>query len=298
MRQWGTAMRQRGNGAMKKAVLRVGLVAGVLAFATHAAAQSRPLVTEDPETVGPGQILLEAGLDYGKDARFPASGLQGNLWRIGTLGLSFGISSIAEVQIDGGIRNRLSITNRFDAPLQDMLTVSGDNTSDVEDIVIGTKIRFLTETLNRPSMALRFSTRLPNAGNESGLGTDTTDFHFGLAMGKTIQSVRVVGNFGFAILGDPVRGDRQNDVITYGVSFARAVAAGMEVVAEMNGRANTRNGVPPIATESRSALRVGSRFTRGPVRFDGAFIFGLTDQDPSWGLSTGFTWVFNAFRIQ
>ena len=290
-------MGQWGNEAMKKWIRRFGLIAGVLAMATNAAAQSRPLVTEDPETVGPGQILLEAGLDYGKDARYPASGLQGNLWRFGTFGLSFGVSSIAEIQLDGGVRNRLAITNRFDAPLQDMLTVTGDNTGDVEDVVIGTKIRFLTEGVNRPSMALRFSTRLPNAGNESGLGTDTTDFHFGLAMGKTIQSVRVVGNVGFAILGDPVRGDRQNDVITYGVSFARAVAAGMEVVAELNGRANTRNGVPPVSTESRSALRVGSRFTRGPVRLDGAFVFGLTDQDPSWGFSTGFTWVFNAFRI-
>lgn len=295
--QENEAMRQLANGAMKTWTLRLGFVAGVLVMATHAAAQSRPLVTEDPETVGPGQILLEAGLDYGKDARYPASGLQGNLWRIGTFGLSFGVSSIAEIQLDGGIRNRLAITNRFDAPLQDMLTVSGDKTSDVEDLVIGTKIRFLSEGVNRPSMALRFSTKLPNAGNESGLGTDTTDFYFGMAMGKTVQSVRVVGNFGFAILGDPVRGDRQNDVITYGVSFARAVAAGTEVVAELNGRANTRNGVPPVATESRSNLRVGSRFTRGPVRLDGAFVFGLTDNDPSWGFSTGFTWVFNAFRV-
>lgn len=279
-------------------ILRTTVMVGLLTLATNAAGQSRPLVTQDPETVGAGQILLEVGLDYGKDARFPASGLQGNLWRLGTVGLSVGVSSIAELQIDGGVRNHLAIGSRFAAPLQNMLDVTGDTTSDVEDIVIGTKVRLFAETLNRPSMALQFSTRLPNAGNESGLGTDTTDFHFGMAMGKTIESVRVVGNVGFAILGDPVRGDRQNDVITYGVSFARAVAAGLEVVTEVNGRANTRNGVPPISTESRSGLRVGSRLTRGPVRLDGALIFGLTDQDVKWGVSTGVTWVFNAFRIQ
>jgi hypothetical protein len=290
-------MRQWGNAAMKMWFPRFALLAGVLAVATQAAAQSRPLVTEDPETVGPGQMLVEAGIDYSKDALFPASGLQGNLLRLGTFGLSIGISSIAEVQLDGGIRNRLSITNRFNGPLSDMLTATGDNTGDVEDVVIGTKIRFLNEGVNRPSMAVRFSTRLPNAGNESGLGLDTTDFFFGVAMGKTIQSVRVVGNLGLGILGDPVRGDRQNDVVTYGVSFARAVATGVEVVAELNGRANTRNGVPPVATESRSNLRVGSRLTRGPVRFDGAFVFGVTENDPTWGISTGFTWVFNAFRL-
>ncbi len=270
----------------------------VLALAaTHAAAQSRPLVTEDPETVGPGQILLEGGIDYARKAKYPASGLEGTLWRIGTLGLSFGVSSIAEIQIDGGIRNSLSITQRTDAPLSDMLTVTGDSTSDVEDVVIGAKVRFLSETAGRPSMAVRFSTRLPNAGNESGLGLDTTDFYFGLAGAKTVESVRVVGNFGFAILGDAERGDRQNDVLTYGLSVARAVAQGLEVVAEVNGRVNTRSGVPPVATDSRSAMRVGARVTRGPVRMDAAMMFGITERDAPWGLSAGFTWVFNAFRI-
>lgn len=280
--------------------LRVVMVlVGLLAVLPGAAlAQSRPLVTEDPETVGPGQILFEAGLDYNREASFPASGLKGNLWRVGTFGLSFGISSIAEVQLDGGIRNSLSVKERRVAPLSGMLTFEGDSTSDVEDFVIGTKIRFLSETAGRPAMAIRFATRLPNAGNESGLGLDTTDFSFGLAAAKTIQSVRVATNFGFAILGDPARGDRQNDVFTYGVSIARAVRTGLEVVAEVNGRANTRSGEPIAGLESRSVMRLGSRFTHGPVRVDGAFLFGIAQNDPTWGFSTGLTWVFNAFTIR
>lgn len=279
-------------------VMRSVVVAGLLLTVSATAwAQSRPLVTEDPETVGPGQILLEAGIDYAREAVFSASGLQGTLWRVGTLGLSFGVSSIAEIQLDGGVRNRLTIKNRFAAPLDQMLTVAGDSTGDVEDVTIGAKIRFLSETEGRPSMALRFATKLPNAGNESGLGLDTTDFAFGLAVAKTVQSVRVVGNAGFAILGDPTRGDRQNDVLTYGVSAARAMAPGFEVVAEVNGRANTRRSNAPVGTESRSMVRVGSRFTRGPVRLDGALLLGITDKDPTWGVSAGLTWVFNAFRI-
>lgn len=281
-----------------RVLLKVCVLAVMLGMAATASAQSRPLVTEDPETVGPGQILLEGGVDFAKEAFYPASGLQGTLWRLGTFGLSFGVSSIAEIQLDGGVRNRLAITNRFAAPLENMLEVAGDSTSDVEDLVVGAKVRFLSEGLRRPSMAVRFSTRLPNAGNESGLGLDTTDFYVGLAGAKTIQSVRVVGNLGLGILGDPERGDRQNDVVTYGISLARAVANGVEVVAEFNGRANTRSGVPPIATESRSVMRVGSRITRGPVRLDGALLFGITERDPTWGISTGFTWVFNAFRVQ
>ena len=91
--------------------LRLGwmlVVAGLLA-AAPAAAQQRPLVTEDPEVIGAGLVLLEGGFDYSYDVLFPASGLQGNLLRVPTLGLSFGLSSIAELQIDGGIYNRLAI---------------------------------------------------------------------------------------------------------------------------------------------------------------------------------------------
>ena len=281
---------------MRRVIRAVVLAGVVLAVATPVLAQSRPLVTEDTETVGQGQILLEAGIDYSREEFFPASGLQGNFWRIGTFGLSFGVSSIAEIQLDGGIRNRLAITNRLSAPLSAMVTAEGDSTSDVGDLSIGAKIKIMTEGISRPSLAIRFSTKLPNAGNESGLGLDTTDFSFGFAMAKTVQSIRFVGNAGFAILGDPVRGDRQNDVFTYGVSVARAIAEGLEVVAEVNGRANTRSNTVPIGTESRSVIRVGSRLTRGPVRLDGALVLGVTERDPTWGLSTGFTWVFNAFR--
>jgi hypothetical protein len=276
----------------------MGTLGLVMGLAMPAWAQSRPLVTEDPETVGPGQVLVEAGVDYAKDLVYPASGLQGNLWRLGTFGFSVGVSSIAEIQLDGGVRNRLAITNRFAAPLAHMLTGTTDSTGDVEDLTIGAKVRFLAETAGRPSMAVRFSTKLPNAGNESGLGLDTTDFAFGLALGKTMQSVRMVGNVGFAILGDPARGDRQNDVLTYGLSIARAMKPGFEVVAEVNGRANTRNSHAPVGTETRSVIRVGSRFTRGPVRLDGALLLGITERDPTWGMSAGLTWVFNAFRIQ
>ena len=84
---------------------------------------------------------------------------------------------------------------------------------------------------------LRFATRLPIASNESGLGLDTTDFYVTGLIGKTTQSVRIVGNFGVGILADPTDGNRQNDVFLYGASIARAVQQGVEIVGEINGRA-------------------------------------------------------------
>ena len=147
------------------------------------------------------------------------------------------------------------------------------------------------------SLALRvmLSTKLPNASNESGLGLDTTNFYLSVLGAKTIERVRVVGNLGLGILGDPTRGDRQNDVLTYGVSIARALTANTEAVGEVNGHVDTRNGPPLPGTESRSVLRLGARHTIGGWRADGALLFGLTDSDPGFGIAAGFTYVFNAF---
>ena len=282
--------------------IRMGcmMLAAALAVGTPAAAQQRPLVTEDPEVIGAGMILIEGGFDYQHDVLYPTSGLQGNLLRVPLVGLSFGISSIAELQIDGGFYNRLSITHTGvgPAPLAGMLTVTGDSTHDVEDAVVATKIRVHAETPSSPGFGIRFATRLPNAGNESGLGLDTTDFHFDALVGKTVSSVRIVGNVGLGILGDPTRGDNQNDVLDYGISVARAVKEGVEVVGEINGRASTRGGTPPVGTEARGIMRVGGRFTRGTTRLDAGLLIGMTSRDPSFGFTAGVTYVFKGFDVK
>jgi hypothetical protein len=275
----------------------LSVLAVLCTFPAAALAQQRPLVTEDPETVGAGRVLVEAGVDYARDAEFPASGLQGNLFRFPLIGVSLGISSIAELQIDGGLYNRLSITGRRDAPLASMVTATGESTTSIEDLVIGTKVRIVSEGVTRPSLGVRFATRLPNAGNENGLGLDTTDFFASLLLAKTVQSVRIVGNAGLGILADPTRGDRQNDVLTYGLSFARAVTQAAEVVGEINGRADTRAGDPPPGTESRSVVRFGARYTIGTLRADAALLFGVTSSDPGIGVAAGFTYVFNGFQV-
>lgn len=260
-------------------------------------AQQRPLVTEDPEPVGAGRILLEGGFDVASGQRYPVSGLEGNLLRLPTLGVSFGISSIAELQIDGGLYDRLSISKREAAPLSGLLDVTGDHTHDVSDLVVATKIRLLGESDRHPAFAIRFATKLPNTSNESGLGLDTTDFFASVLAAKNVQSVRVVGNLGLGILGDPTSGNRQNDVLTYGLSFARAMTSRAEVVGEVNGRANMRSAGAFPGTESRSTLRLGGRYTVGSARVDGGVMVGLTSDGPTIGATAGLTYVFDGFRV-
>ena len=228
----------------------------VLGLAAPAVAQQRPLVTEDPEPVGAGNILIEGGFESLRDVVYPASGLTGNLLRLPTLGVSFGFSSILELQVDGGFYDRLHITKIVPAPLSDKLELTGEDTTDVEDVVIATKIRVVSEGPGRPSFGIRLATKLPVASNESGLGLDTMDFSMVGLIGKTANSVRIVGNFGLGIMSDPIEGDRQNDVLLYGLSVARALNQGLEFVGEINGRFNTRDARVPPGTETRSTILV------------------------------------------
>jgi hypothetical protein len=267
------------------------------AFAVPASAQQRPLVTEDPEPIGAGRILIEGGMDLAHDYQNPVSGLKGNLVSVPTIGLSFGLSSIAELQIDGGLFNHLSISSRNpNAPLAGLLTVTGDSTHDVSNAVVATKIRVLAEGPSRPAFGIRFATKLPNASNEKGIDLDTTDFSGSILVAKTVQSIRVVGNIGAGILTNPTSGVGQNDVFLYGLSFARAVTQATEVVGELNGRVSTRSNPFP-GTETRGILKIGGRYTSGAFRIDTGVFVGLTTIDPTIGLTVGFTYVFNAFTV-
>ena len=284
-------------GRVRRLISRAALVVSVVLVAHRAQAQQRPLVTEDPETIGAGRILLEAGATTEHDAVFPLSGLVGNRLVVPAIGVSVGLSSIVEIQFDGSPYQRLSITERRAAPLDDLLEFSGDRTTDVEDIVVATKVRIVSEAAGRPALGLRFATELPDASNESGLGTDLTNFYASLLLGKTIQSVRIVGNAGIAILGDPTgEVPEQNDLMIYGLSFARALTTEAEVVAEINGRYNNSANADP-GSESRGVFRIGGRYTRGTVRVDAGVLLGMTTRDPDVGFTAGLTWVFNAFRV-
>jgi len=283
-----------GMNARVCSALVLGFVLG-LVVSSSVAAQQRPLVTEDPETVGGGRILVEAGIDVERSIFFPGSGLTGDLLEVPTIGISIGLSSIAELQFDGGLYRRLHVTDRELAPNSYKLTFPGDSTSDVDDLVVATKLKVLSERGRRPSFGLRLATKLPNASNETGLGLDTLDFSAVILAGRTVGSNRFVANLGGAILGDTVRGDRQSDVLVYGLSMAHAIADGLEVVGEVHGQAQWAWEFPRPGAASRATFRGGIRYTHGGGRIDAGLLVGTTREDPGLGLTVGYTHVFDAF---
>jgi len=279
-------------------VRKLGFVLVLCAWVAPAAAQQRPLETQDPETIGGGRVLVEGWISAAHDVTYPQYGFKGDLWQLPVLGVDVGLSSIADLQITGGPYNYFSIASRDPlAPLADVVTATGSSTHSVEDIRIGAKIKLVPEGSWRPGIGFRFSTRLPNASRKSGIGQDTTDFGAALLLGKTVQSIRVVGNIGWESMSQPLDATRQNDVLVYGLSFARAVTNRTEIVGEVYGRASVSDGTAPIGTESRGLMKLGGRFTQGPVRFDAAIFFGLNTVDPTVGFTAGATYVFNAFNL-
>jgi Putative MetA-pathway of phenol degradation len=263
-------------------------IAMAMGAGVRAEAQQRPLVTQDPEVIGDGRLLVESGLETGANVWYPVSGLTGDRVAL-PIGLSFGLGSVTEVQIDSGYQ-RLAIERRDFAPL-DFRVHPGDHTSDVIDVTLAMKVRVLAEGARRPGLGLRFATDLPNASNESGLGLDTLNFSGTILVGKTIGAFRLVGNAGVALLSDVLQGSLQHDAFVGSVSMAYALRPSLDLVGELAGRQVLFADHPPIGAEPHGQARAAARYTRGRWRADAGVLVGTTRQAPDIGLSVGLTWI-------
>src|SRR5688572_11892576 len=130
-------MRESKNWNLKSVILACALCISVSGTAL---AQQRPLVTEDPETIGSGRILLEGGFSLDTDQAFPANAVEGDVARLASFGVSVGVSPIVELQVDGGLIQRLNVTARAVIPPAAVPRETDSQTSSVEDFVVATKI--------------------------------------------------------------------------------------------------------------------------------------------------------------
>src|SRR5438477_5284056 len=171
MRSCSTGARENGSRSLEGVtVLRSVLFAtAITVMAVPALAQQRPLVTEDPETVGVNRVLVEGGMEFDKRQAYPAYGLTGDVTHGPTVGVSVGISPNAELQVDWGLLQRLHVTKQQIAPLTATLDFTGVNVSSIEDLSVATKLRIVSEKERHPGFGVRFGTRLPTADKTKGL---------------------------------------------------------------------------------------------------------------------------------
>ncbi len=247
------------------------------------------MITERVETVPRGGFRLELGFEFLQDAVFPLSGLEGDLSRVGVLGLRFGAGEKVEIQILGTIQDFLNVNRRFAAPNSNSLDFSGNSTSDFGDFTLATKVQLVKEKLGVPGIGVRFGVELPNASTESGLGNDETNAFGGLLIEKKVANLRLIGNAGVAILGDPTSASGQDDLFTYGAAATLDLSPRVTLLAEVYGR----TGPGGIGTEDQTRVRAGAQIEAGGIYWDLAGFWGIEDTDPDSGFIIGFSKTFD-----
>lgn len=268
------------------------LLLALVLFAAPAAAlaQQRPLTTETLETVPPGELLLQLDFEFLQDARFPLAGLEGDLTRVGVLDVHLGVSRAAEIQIQGAIRQFLSVSEQSPATISPTLSRSGTSTSDVGDFTLAAKFRLFPESDRRPAIGLRFGFDLPTTDEARGLGLNTTNVFVTLLAQRHFGKLNLFGTLGLGILQAPAGLFTQNEVILYGLGFIYPVHPRVNVVGEVAGRQSPRSTPSTsllVATGSRSQARLGLQVFAGGFRWDLAGIAGLTKNDANTGFTVG-----------
>ena len=265
----------------------------LFAAALIAPAQQRPLITEDVDIIPPGTLRIEAGIDFMQGAKFPVSGINGDLTRVGVIGINIGMGPNVEFQIEGVAQNFVGINSRGPSAIPLDLAPGTNSTNDTGDFTLWTKFKLRNETKRGPSLGFRVGVGLPNSSQGTGIGLNQTNAYGQILVGKKFGAdgrFNTFGNLGIAILTAPTELFSQNDVLTYGLAGIFRINKQFSIAGEVNGRANTRPGSGPLGTESQSEARLGMQVRASGLRFDFAGIKGLTSFSPNSGFTVGVTY--------
>ena len=246
----------------------------LLVFQSFCFAQQRPLLTEDPRVIREGALVTEMGFGYQHRARFPVSGLTGDLYSILDSGLHFGLGKRAEFQMTGVVHNYLRLEN------------GAGSRNDWGDLALSTKIAIVEESGSRPAISFRPTIVLPNSSSTKGIGTDTLRFFGNVLLGKKAGTAYVFGNVGLGILDDPTRPAAQQDLLTFGIATSIPAGSRVNVMAEWNGRHSSTSNPTP-GGESLGQARLGMQLKTGSLKWDAAATAGTAHWDHKAGFVVG-----------
>lgn len=254
------------------------------------AAQQRPLVTQEVETIASGELLVQFGFEFLQGVRFPLAGLEGDVTRVGVVAFQFGVSPRVEIQFDGTIRNFLAVSDQQPAFVAPILSQGGSSTDDVGDFSLAAKVKLFPEQGRRPAFGFRFGFEMPTSDERRGIGLNTTNVFSTLLVQKHLRRVNTFGHIGLAILQAPAGLFTQNDVLLLGGGFLIPLNERINLVGEVQGGKSTRPTPatsPLVGTGSRGQVRLGFQIFAGGFRWDVAGIAGLTKDDADTGITVG-----------
>ena len=274
----------------------VSIAIFVLGTVSLSLAQQRPLLTDDVDITPPGAFDIGVGVDFFQNAKFPLSGIKGDMTRVGDIRIRTGFASNVEFQIEGVLQNYVAINSRTASAIP--LTATGNSTNDIDDFTISAKIKLRNETSRLPAVGFKFGFQMPNTNQARGIGTNQINVFgkvllqkkFGNVVGGT-SKFNAYGNLGIAIMTAPIERFTQNDLFSYGLAGIYRLTNNVNILGEVNGRQNTRSGAAPLGTESVGQFRIGAQIKASGLRFDTAAAFGLTKFSPRTGVIFGVTYV-------
>jgi hypothetical protein len=242
----------------------------ILCAALPAAAQTRPLVTEEAATAPSGTVVLEAGGQLMREEPNFLTGEPRGRYDGPLLRLVFSPADTVEIDVEWTARVGVRDDPHF------------GSVSDFGDVVLRAKVRLAEEGEGRPGLAARFGVTLPQTSFGNGLGPNTLRMSADMLLSKRTGALTLHGNAGLALLDEPLRPHEQRDLLAYGL--AAVLAAGrLDFVAEVAGLAG--KGMP--GADARHEARAGVRVGRARLRGDFAVRLGLGDADGTWGLTAG-----------
>jgi opacity protein-like surface antigen len=254
------------KGAEMKKILFLFLIAFAACALTVQAAELNPLATDRADTVGAGKLRL--------DINFSAESLPDSSLLLHTpgLGVTWGVSEDTDLYFTfGGYMMR-----RWS---------DDDTTSGAGDLTIGLKVSPWKGPWGR--LGFSVATKLPNAEDTEGLGTDEQDFFVTGLYTATIKNLKINLNAGLAILGDNTQYRHYDYLFAYGLGLEYLITDHWSIMADVAGT---------TGDDSAHEIAAVSLGVVGPLAWGWEWgitgSYGLTPDTPEWsaGLSLSRVW--------
>ncbi|GEM_PF-2693956 len=235
------------------------------------AADMNPLPTERAETIGKGNLRWsnKSTLDYLDDNT--------RLYHFSSLELILGVAENADLFLNyGGFTYR-----------------EGPNFKDAfgpGDLTVGLRVSPIKGDWG--ALGFLISTKLPNADDKDGLGTDVQDFHLVGLYTLSLKSLLLNFNAGLHIIGDNTETRKYHYLFAYGVGFEYMISDHFSIIGDVSGTTGGKDDfewckatlgfVAPIANSWEWGLTASA---------------GLTSESPDWsvGLHISKEWSLDGF---
>jgi hypothetical protein len=252
------------------------LALAVFLLAAPAAAQTRPLQTEEAATAPAGTLVLEVGADAIADEPNFLTGQPRDRLDLPVLRLVYSPAGNVEMDVEWVAR----VIARDDPDFGDV--------SDFGDVTLRAKVRLAGGGEGRTAFGARFTVTLPQTSYGNGLGPNTLRFAAQLLLSHAVGGLRLHANAGLALHDETQRPHEQRDFLAYGLALEHGLGGAFALVGELAGLAG--KGAP--GTDAHAEARAGVRYGRGRLRLDAAVRRGLEEADGTWGLTAGLAWRF------